>query len=177
MSNGTPREAAFLVCLSEAYELAGRKMSDSTLVSAAKEMAARIPCPDNDIKELFVTAREYSDIPTIRTLWKAWDAIKENRCCDPSSTLSYDRQTANLRRINVMETLRLLAWKCGRYHKMMEAYLTIKVTKDKWEYKNPGLKHQFDSEMYPLMEKICGNRLGDNPFSPDHPIQKYKGVA
>lgn len=176
MANGTPREAAFLVCLSEAYELAGRKVADTTILSAAREMAARIPCDDKDIKELFVTAREMDNIPTIKTLWKAWEVIINNRPPAPSNSLTYDAKAALIRRINVRETLRLLAYRLGRYADMCKAYETQKVGKDQYEYKNPGLKQHFDHEMLPFLEKVCGKWLGENPNMPWHPIQKFKGI-
>lgn len=175
MANGTPREAAFLVCLSEAYELAGRKIADTTIMSAAKEMASRIPCDDKDIKELFVTARELDNIPTIKTLWKAWQIIVENRPPAPSNALSYDAQSALMRKINIRETLRMMACKMGRYKEMCQAYVTQRVGKDCYEYKNPGLKEHFDHEMMPFLEKVCGKWLGENPNMPWHPIQKFKG--
>lgn len=172
MPSGTPREAAFLVCLSEAYELAGRKMSDTTILSAAKEMAARIPCADNEIKELFAKAREYSDIPTLKVLWKAMEWINENRVVTPSSTLGFDKQSSLIRRINVDEALRILCIKIGKYADLCTAYVHEKIN-GKYVYKYPNLKHDFDNEMMPLLEKICGNKLGDNPYDPNHPIQRY----
>lgn len=176
MPSGTPREAAFLVCLSEAYELAGRKMSDTTILSAAKEMAARIPCADNEIKELFAKAREYSDIPTLKVLWKAMDYINENRVLQPSNTISYDKQNRLIRRINIDEALRIMCIKMNKYADLCHAHSVEKIN-GKYEYKYPGLKHDFDSEMMPLLEKICGNMLGQNPYDPDHPVQKIRNYV
>lgn len=173
MHNGTPREVAFLVCLSEAYELAGKKMADSTILSAAKEMASRIPCPDNEIKELFVTAREIDNIPTIKTLWKAWNVINDNRVVTPSNAIAYDSNSALMRKLNIQKTMDLLCWHIGKYAQLCTAYCTQKVGKDKYEYKNPGLKHQFDSEIFPMLEQICGEHLGENPNHPNHPIQVF----
>lgn len=176
MANGTPREIAFLVCLSEAYELAGRKMADTTIISAAKEMAARIPCRDDEIKELFAVAREYSDIPTLKVLFKAMDVINERRPVIPSSALPFDKENGIKRRINCRETLKLLSIKLGRYADFCTAYSYEKIN-GKYQYKNPNLKNAFDADMMPTLERICGNRLGDNPNDPTHPIRLYKGVA
>lgn len=173
MSNGTPREVAFLICLSEAYELAGRKVADSTIMSAAREMAARIPCSDSEIKELFLSAREISDIPTIKTLWKAWSAVCEKRMPQPSSTIEYDAIGNLMRRINYNETLKMFAFKIGKYSDLCHAYSTKRAHDGKNEFIYPSLKHQFDSEVIPFMEKVCGKWLGMNPNDPEHPINKF----
>ena len=174
MVNGTPREAAFLICLSEAYELAGRKVSDSTIMSAAREMAARIPCSDNEIKELFLTCRESCDIPTIKNLWAAWNKMCENRIQEPSRTLEYDSGNRVLRNINFKETLRRFAYKMGLYSDFCHAYQTQKTCDGRREYKYPNLKNDFDGRVIPFMEKVCGKWLGLNPNLPDHPINKFK---
>lgn len=168
----TPREAMFLVCLSQAYELSGRKVSDSTIITAAKEMAERIDCRDDEIKELFAKAREYNDIPTTKTLLKALDYIDANRRLVPSSSLTYDSKSRIIRKVNARETLKKLAWKLGRYAEMCTAYETEK-NNGKYIFKNPGLKNKFDSEMCPLMEEICGGTIGMNPNDPTHPIQRW----
>lgn len=174
MVNATPRETAFLICLSEAYELAGRKVADSTIWSAAKEMSARIPCRDDEIKELFAVAKENSDIPTTKALFKAWSYMCETRPVVPSSTLTYDGDSAFLRQINLRMTLSLFAYKIGRYSEFCKAYETQKRADKKYEYKNPNLKLHFDNDVMPFLEKVCGAWLGTNPNHPQHPIRTFK---
>ena len=174
MVNATPRETAFLICLSESYELAGRKVSDSTIISAAREMAERIPCRDEEIKELFAVAKEYNDIPTVKTLWKAWQNICDSRPVVPSATLTYDGDNAFLRRINYRLTLALFAYKIGRYAEFCKAYETQKMPDKSFVFKNPNLKDHFDHEVIPFLEKVCGRWIGTNPNHPDHPIRSFK---
>lgn len=177
VSNATPREMAFLVCLSESYELAGRKVADTTIISAAKDMSSRIPCADNEIKELFLTAREFSDIPTTKTLWKAWNYINDNRPPAPKTVLTYDVSAAIVRKVNIAMTLQILAHKLNRDAEYIKAYATELGPNGQRVSKYPGLKHDFDSQVIPFMHKICGNWLGQNPNDPHHPIQRYKGVT
>lgn len=174
MVNGTPREAAFLICLSEAYELAGRKVSDTTIMSAAREMAARIPCADSEIKELFVTAREIDNIPTIKVLWKAMDIINANRKVEPSNAIAYDKFNAMMRRINIQETIKMYAERIGRYNDYINAYATQKGINGKACFKNPEQKAAFDREIMPAVKSICGEWYGMSPKDPGHPVNKIK---
>lgn len=78
-----------------------------------------------------------------------------------------------VRRINIDLALNILSWKTGKYTAKCEAYRRKKIN-DVWVWACPDLKYDFDSEMMPLLEAICGNRLGDNPNLPDHPIRTWK---
>lgn len=77
--------------------------------------------------------------------------------------------------VNVREAMRILAIKTGKYAAMCRAYSRMKVDEKRYELVNPKLKHDFDSEMMPLLQAICKGRLGDNPHDPAHPVRTWKG--
>ena len=83
------------------------------------------------------------------------------------------RQKESLRQININRALTILAIKMGKYSDMCRAYVHVKDN-GRWVWANPELKWNFDSEMMPLLERICGSSLGENPDQPNHPIQKWK---
>lgn len=75
-------------------------------------------------------------------------------------------------RINVNEAMKILAQKTGKYAQMCHAYTRIK--KDgRYVFAYPNLKQQFDSEMFPLLQAICKDELGENPCDPQHPIRRW----
>ena len=78
-------------------------------------------------------------------------------------------------RINVHESLKMLAVKTGKYTAFCRAYAMKKVGENRYEYVNPKLKYDFDSEMMQLLESICGPMLGENPHDPRHPVRNWKG--
>lgn len=77
-------------------------------------------------------------------------------------------------RINVHESLKMLAVKTGKYATFCRAYAMKKVGENNYEYVNPKLKYDFDSDMMPLLESICGPTLGENPKNPNHPLNVWK---
>lgn len=79
------------------------------------------------------------------------------------------------RNVNVREAMKVLAIKTGKYALMCRAYSMKKVDDRHYELVNPKLKYDFDSEMMPLLESICGPTLGENPHHPNHPVRTWKG--
>lgn len=78
-------------------------------------------------------------------------------------------------RINVHESLKMLAVKTGKYATFCRAYARRKVDEKRYEYVNPKLKYDFDADLMPLLESICGPMLGENPHDPRHPVRNWKG--
>lgn len=78
-----------------------------------------------------------------------------------------------IRRINIHEALKILAWKIGMYNRMCSVFVKVKVD-GRYVYANPEKKYAFESEFMPMLEEICGDRLGDNPNLPDHPIRRWQ---
>lgn len=65
--------------LGASYELAGRKLSDDTLLGAAKEVYDTIDVREDEVDALFRKARVMADIPTIRVLNDAYRQICKER--------------------------------------------------------------------------------------------------
>lgn len=65
--------------LGASYELAGRKLSDDTLLGAAKEVYDTIDVREDEVDALFRKARVMEDIPTIRVLNKAYRQLCRER--------------------------------------------------------------------------------------------------
>lgn len=80
-------------------------------------------------------------------------------------------------RINVHESLKMLSVKMGKYATFCRAYAMKKVGENNYEYVNPKLKYDFDADMKPMLQEICGSRLGENPKNPNHPINAWKRFA
>ena len=59
---------AIIIQLGASYELAGRKLTDDTLLGAAKEIYDTIEINEDEVQKLFRKARTIADIPTIRVL-------------------------------------------------------------------------------------------------------------
>lgn len=78
--------------------------------------------------------------------------------------------------INIQLSLKMLAKKLGKYaefcaanDRMREGKASVLV--------NPQRKYNLDSDLMPLLEKICGEHLGDNPNNPNHPLNAWKRFA
>lgn len=80
-------------------------------------------------------------------------------------------------RINVHESLKMLAVKMGKYATFCRAYARKKVGENSYEYVNPKLKHDFEADMMPMLHEICKGRLGENPKNPNHPLYVWKRFA
>lgn len=65
--------------LGASYELAGRKLSDDTLLGAAKEVYDTIDVREDEVDALFRKARVMADIPTIRVLNEAYKQLCKER--------------------------------------------------------------------------------------------------
>lgn len=65
--------------LGASYELAGRKLSDDTLLGAAKEVYDTIDVREDEVDALFRKARVIADIPTIRVLNDAYKQLCKER--------------------------------------------------------------------------------------------------
>lgn len=65
--------------LGASYELAGRKLSDDTLLGAAKEVYDTIDVREDEVDALFRKARVMADIPTIRVLNDAYKQLCKER--------------------------------------------------------------------------------------------------
>lgn len=65
--------------LGASYELAGRKLSDDTLLGAAKEIYNTIDVREDEVVKLFQKARVMADIPTIRVLNDAYRQLCKER--------------------------------------------------------------------------------------------------
>lgn len=65
--------------LGASYELAGRKLSDDTLLGAAKEIYDTIDVREDEVVKLFQKARVMADIPTIRVLNDAYRQLCKER--------------------------------------------------------------------------------------------------
>ena len=65
--------------LGASYEIAGRKLSDDTLLGFAQEIYNTIDIREDEVIPLFRKAREIADIPTMRILTDAYRIICKNR--------------------------------------------------------------------------------------------------
>jgi hypothetical protein len=65
--------------LGASYELAGRKLSDDTLLGAAKEVYDTIDVREDEVDALFRKARVIADVPTIRVLNEAYKQLCKER--------------------------------------------------------------------------------------------------
>ena len=83
-------------------------------------------------------------------------------------------ETALRRNINIRESLKMLSRKCSKYSDMCRAYARTKFADGKWDWTFPKLHDDFEREMMPLLEQICGDRLGENPNDPSHPLYRWK---
>lgn len=68
-----------LIQLGASYELAGRKLTDDTLLGAAKEIYDTIEINEDEVEILFRKARVIADIPTIRVLNEAYKLVCKER--------------------------------------------------------------------------------------------------
>lgn len=68
-----------LIQLGASYELAGRKLTDDTLLGAAKEIYDTIEINEDEVENLFRKARVIADIPTIRVLNEAYKQLCKER--------------------------------------------------------------------------------------------------
>ena len=68
-----------IVQLGASYEIAGRKLSDYTLLGFAQEIYNTIDIREDEVVPLFRKAREIADIPTMRVLTEAYKIICKNR--------------------------------------------------------------------------------------------------
>lgn len=68
-----------IVQLGASYEIAGRKLSDDTLLGFAQEIYNTIDIREDEVIPLFRKAREIADIPTMRILTDAYRIICKNR--------------------------------------------------------------------------------------------------
>ena len=68
-----------IVQLGASYEIAGRKLTDDTLLGYAQEIYATIDIREDEVVTLFRKAREIADIPTMRILTDAYKIICKNR--------------------------------------------------------------------------------------------------
>lgn len=68
-----------IVQLGASYEIAGRKLTDDTLLGYAQEIYATIDIREDEVVTLFRKAREIADIPTMRILTDAYRIICKNR--------------------------------------------------------------------------------------------------
>ena len=68
-----------IVQLGASYEIAGRKLSDDTLLGYAQEIYNTIDIMEDEVVPLFRKAREIADIPTMRILTDAYKIICKNR--------------------------------------------------------------------------------------------------
>jgi hypothetical protein len=68
-----------LIQLGASYELAGRKLTDDTLLGAANEIYDTIEINEDEVEILFRKARVIADIPTIRVLNEAYKMICKDR--------------------------------------------------------------------------------------------------
>lgn len=68
-----------IVQLGASYEIAGRKLSDDTLLGFAQEIYNTIDIREDEVVPLFRKAREIADIPTMRVLTEAYKIICKNR--------------------------------------------------------------------------------------------------
>jgi hypothetical protein len=67
------------VQLGASYEIAGRKLTDDTLLGYAQEIYNTIDIREDEVVPLFRKAREIADIPTMRILTDAYRIICKNR--------------------------------------------------------------------------------------------------
>ena len=65
--------------LGASYEIAGRKLTDDTLLGYAQEIYSTIDIREDEVVTLFRKAREIADIPTMRILTDAYKIICKNR--------------------------------------------------------------------------------------------------
>ena len=65
--------------LGASYELAGRKLSDDTLLGAAKEIYDSFDIYEDEVEKLFRKARTIADIPTMRVLNEAYKIMCRER--------------------------------------------------------------------------------------------------
>lgn len=68
-----------IVQLGASYEIAGRKLTDDTLLGYAQEIYTAIDIREDEVVPLFRKAREIADIPTMRVLTDAYKIICKNR--------------------------------------------------------------------------------------------------
>lgn len=68
-----------MIQLGASYELAGRNISDMTLLGAAKEIYDTIDIREDEVEKLFRKARVIADIPTMRVLNEAYKLICKDR--------------------------------------------------------------------------------------------------
>ena len=68
-----------IVQLGASYEIAGRKLTDDTLLGYAQEIYNTIDIREDEVVPLFRKAREIADIPTMRILTDAYRIICKNR--------------------------------------------------------------------------------------------------
>lgn len=68
-----------IVQLGASYEIAGRKLSDDTLLGFAQEIYSTIDIREDEVIPLFRKAREIADIPTMRVITDAYRIICKNR--------------------------------------------------------------------------------------------------
>lgn len=68
-----------IVQLGASYEIAGRKLTDDTLLGYAQEIYSTIDIREDEVVPLFRKAREIADIPTMRVLTEAYKIICKNR--------------------------------------------------------------------------------------------------
>jgi hypothetical protein len=68
-----------IVQLGASYEIAGRKLTDDTLLGYAQEIYNTIDIREDEVVPLFRKAREIADIPTMRIIADAYKIICKNR--------------------------------------------------------------------------------------------------
>jgi hypothetical protein len=68
-----------IVQLGASYEIAGRKLTDDTLLGYAQEIYNTIDIREDEVVPLFRKVREIADIPTMRVLTEAYKIICKNR--------------------------------------------------------------------------------------------------
>jgi hypothetical protein len=68
-----------IVQLGASYEIAGRKLTDDTLLGYAQEIYNTIDIREDEVVPLFRKAREIADIPTMRIITDAYKIICKNR--------------------------------------------------------------------------------------------------
>lgn len=68
-----------IIQLGATYEIAGRKLTDATLLGYANEIYSQIDIREDEVETLFRKAREIADIPTMRVLTDAYKILCKNR--------------------------------------------------------------------------------------------------
>lgn len=163
-SDLTAREQAVLAYLFNCYQLAGRSISESILVTAAINFSKSLKCSDSLLPRVFEKAQEMADIPTLRVVLEAEKIVMQNLPKRPALEFKQDPPSSHDRRKNYERALEYL----GIGTNLRKTPRDLKEMLDECYDTEECLDLLYDTEAYKRMLTYCRN------FCAMHSKEKYR---